>query len=481
VKAQHLVGVLHTPILDDYEFKAMVGKGAFGTVSIAEHRKLKVTRAIKKIPKQMVDTEETAIASQNKEFEVLREIDHPHILRVYQMYEDDLACYIVTELLEGGELYEQIYEQDFFEESHAKSIAFQIVTALSALHAANVVHRDIKPENILLHSQHGEPLIKICDFGFACKQPKEGMKEAIGTPYYVAPEVLSGSRYDKKCDVWSVGVVTFVMLSGRTPFNAKDLVGIAREIRNCNYTFDYPEFTEVSEEAKNFIRTCLQVNPEARESMAGLLTHPWLKRLSCKHDSTPSVPTKKKDGLAQNLKNYSTADKFQQGIITFICVSIGMRDEMHALGKLFASLDSSGDGKLSVTELKEGLHKVFGLDNTTFEAEAVMEAMDADGDGQIDYTEFLSATSDHTNLLTEKNLSRVFQYMDVNDDGTVSFSELIGKLDAAGVSKRSESLWAEIMLQADQNGDDQLSETEFVDIMKRFTTAPQSPKIAVNK
>jgi len=464
LKREHAIGIRKDPIHKDYIFKSQVGKGAFGTVTIAEHRLLKQTRAVKKIPKQLIDKDELQEMITHKEFEMLRSIDHPHVLRVYEMFEDDVACYIVTELMEGGELYDRVIELDFFTEEHAREITNQLVNAVATLHSFNVVHRDIKPENILLHKKEdGKPFIKVCDFGFACIQPKDGMNEAIGTPYYVAPEVLSGKRYDKKCDVWSVGVVVYVMLSGRTPFNADNLAGIAKEIRNCRYTFKYPEFEKASEQALDFVRTCLQVDPTVRPTMEGLLQLEWLK------NSSGYVATDEhKNNLSANLAKFSRGDKFQQGIITFIIANTEMDDEMKALSRLFRHLDKNGNGRLQSDELMTGLHEVFGVDQAMIDGEQVMKSMDVDKDGKIDYTEFLAAVVNHEKLLNEDTLKAVFQVLDIDNSHEISLQELITKLDAAGISKRNADVWSEIIKNADEDGSKSLNEEEFVGIMRKF-------------
>jgi len=483
VKREQVIGMRRVPINKDYIVKSQVGKGAFGTVTIAEHRTLKQTRAIKKIPKKLVDKDELAASIARKEFDMLRSVDHPHVLRVYEMFEDDVACYIVTEMMEGGELYDRVVELNFLSEEHAREITLQLVTAVSTLHSCDVVHRDIKPENILLDSKDGQPFIKVCDFGFACVKPKEGMSEAIGTPYYVAPEVLSGKRYDQKCDVWSVGVVVYVMLSGRTPFNADNLAAIAREIRACRYTFKFPEFDKVSPEALDFVRTCLQVDTELRPSMAEMLQHKWLQpdwvlvkhcttgngqRCECS-DCTGVLEIQKE--LRTNLQNFSRGDKFQQGIITFILSHMEMTDETKVLSKLFRKLDKDGNGKLSQDELLEGLETIngiFGVEYQTSDAQQVMAAMDMDQDNRVEWTEFLAAMVDHSKLLSEGSLIKLFETMDEDNSNEISLEELKCRLDAAGISKRNEEAWALIIQNADADKSKSLNQKEFVDTMKQF-------------
>merc|ERR1712195_180488 len=486
LKREHAIGIRKDPIHKDYIFKSQVGKGAFGTVTIAEHRLLKQTRAIKTIPKQLIDKDELQEMITHKEFEMLRSIDHPHVLRVYEMFEDDVACYIVTELMEGGELYDRVVALDFegiSVEKQTREITSQLVSAVSMMHSVNVVHRDIKPENILMVSKDGHPFIKVCDFGFAVKKPEEGMTDTIGTPHYVAPEVLSGENYHLKCDVWSVGVVVYVMLSGRTPFNGDSLAAIAREIRAGRYSFKFPEFEKVSPEGLDFVKTCLQVDPDLRPSMAEMLQHKWLKpdveKTKCSGKSRCRCGDCKslKPVHKERVRRFSVGDKLQQGIITFVMTNSEMNEEIEDLGNLFRDLDSNGDGKLTEQELQEGLQQqqlhsncMLGINGGSHLTEAleVLKLMDLDADSRVDWTEFLSAMVDHTKLLSEEKLTQLFEMIDEDNSNEISVKELMNKLDAAGMSKLNEEAWAEIMQNADVDNNRNLNLSEFLATMKKF-------------
>jgi len=486
VKRSHTIGIRQDSIHNDYIFKSQVGKGAFGTVTIAEHRSLKQMRAIKTIPKKYVDQVELHEMISHKEFEALRAIDHPHVLRVYEMFEDDVACYIVTELMEGGELYDRVVALDFegiSVEKQTREITSQLVSAVSMMHSVNVVHRDIKPENILMVSKDGHPFIKVCDFGFAVKKPEEGMTDTIGTPHYVAPEVLSGENYHLKCDVWSVGVVVYVMLSGRTPFNGDSLAAIAREIRAGRYSFKFPEFEKVSPEGLDFVKTCLQVDPDLRPSMAEMLQHKWLKpdveKTKCSGKSRCRCGDCKslKPVHKERVRRFSVGDKLQQGIITFIMTNSEMNEEIEDLGNLFRDLDSNGDGKLTEQELQEGLQQqqlqsncMLGINGGSHLTEAleVLKLMDLDADSRVDWTEFLSAMVDHTKLLSEEKLTQLFEMIDEDNSNEISVKELMNKLDAAGMSKLNEEAWAEIMQNADVDNNRNLNLSEFLATMKKF-------------
>lgn len=148
--------------------------------------------------------------------------------------------------MSGGELFEQIIKRPFFSERDAASIMKQILTAISMCHANNIVHRDLKPENLLLDGKGPTALIKVIDFGTSAEfDPGMKMKQTYGTPYYIAPEVIRGS-YDVKCDMWSCGVILYILLSGRPPFDGKNDSDILKSVEKASYHFNYPQFKNVS-------------------------------------------------------------------------------------------------------------------------------------------------------------------------------------------------------------------------------------------
>lgn len=260
------------------------------------------------------------------------------------------------------------------------------------------------------------------------------------------------------------------MLSGRTPFNGSNLASIAREIRQCNYTFDYPEFKSASNDSMDFIRCCLKVEAAQRLSMEQLLEHSWLKG---EHSKAEHVSDEHKCNLTRNLQKFQQADQFQRGIVTFIIHNMEMSEEMKALGRLFRQMDVNGNGKLNSKELKRGLEQVFGLDSKCMEAEQVMATMDVDQDGRIDYTEFLAATISHDTVVSDKVLKQVFDTIDTDCSGDISLNELLVKLDASGISRRNELVWAEMIKNADSDNDKRVSKQEFCDIMKQFSAVDE--------
>lgn len=187
------------------------------------------------------------------EVEIMKQIDHPHIVKIYEYFETEHHIFIVMELLEGGELFERIQNEKTFDEKAAKKIIKEILEAINYLHIKNIVHRDIKPENILF-SKNG--VLKIADFGTSKFFIKSKMKNTHGTPYYIAPEVLDGN-YNEKCDVWSVGVILYILLSGYPPFYGNSDEEIMGRVTKGKYDFKWKTFDNVSSNAKNLIKKML--------------------------------------------------------------------------------------------------------------------------------------------------------------------------------------------------------------------------------
>jgi len=197
-------------------------------------------RAVKILKKDSLDKEE--IDRFMHEIDILRKLDHPNILRLYEFYQDQKRYYLVTELCSGGELFDEITNRAHFEEADAAKIIQQVLMAVRYCHERNIVHRDLKPENILLDSKKNSNRVKVIDFGTS-EEIEPGMKltQQYGTAYYIAPEVLS-SAYNEKCDIWSIGVILYILLSGKPPFDGKDDKEIIKKVRIGQYDMNIHEF-----------------------------------------------------------------------------------------------------------------------------------------------------------------------------------------------------------------------------------------------
>mmetsp|Transcript_36748 Transcript_36748/g.27201 ORF Transcript_36748/g.27201 Transcript_36748/m.27201 type:complete len:212 (-) Transcript_36748:675-1310(-) len=199
------------------------------------------------------------------EIDILRNLDHPNIVKLYEVFEDKNYIYLVTELCTGGELFDEIIVKQHFSEVDAAKVIQQVLSAVSYCHKNKVVHRDLKPENILLDSKNND-IIKIIDFGTSqVFSPDTKLHQALGTPYYIAPEVLRG-EYDEKCDVWSIGVILYILLCGQPPFNGAKDKDILKKVKEGKFTYSDEIWKKRSAESMDLINRCLTLNPDERLS-----------------------------------------------------------------------------------------------------------------------------------------------------------------------------------------------------------------------
>lgn len=247
-----------------YNIGRELGTGKYGTVRLASKKSYEHKRfALKTISRTLIMSNSENPLLEN-EFEILKQVDHPNIIKFYEMYIDENDYHLVTEYCGGGELFDHIIERGRFSESYASRIVKQILSAIKHLHDRNICHRDLKPENILFESKSKDAQVKLIDFGlskyfnnYASRGRELNMMQTkIGTPYYMAPEVIKGS-YDQTCDMWSLGVITYCLLSGYPPFNADTDLQLFKKISKCEYEFYMPEWGSVSQHAKDFISALL--------------------------------------------------------------------------------------------------------------------------------------------------------------------------------------------------------------------------------
>uniref|UniRef100_A0A4W3IFA0 Calcium/calmodulin-dependent protein kinase 1Da n=1 Tax=Callorhinchus milii TaxID=7868 RepID=A0A4W3IFA0_CALMI len=232
-------------IKKDFEFKEILGTGAFSEVVMAEERATGRTFAIKCIPKKALKGKESSIEN---EIAVLRRIKHENIVALEDIYESSNHLYLVMQLVSGGELFDRIVEKGFYTEKDASTLIRQVLDAVQYLHKMSIVHRDLKPENLLYFSPAKESKIMISDFGLS-KMEGTGdvMSTACGTPGYVAPEVLAQKPYSKAVDCWSIGVISYILLCGYPPFYDENDSRLFEQILKAEYEFDSPYWDDISD------------------------------------------------------------------------------------------------------------------------------------------------------------------------------------------------------------------------------------------
>lgn len=268
----------------------VLGTGRFGSVREACHKTSGMRCAVKSIRKDHPSIESGAIAREI--ISLLEMKNHPSITQLVDVFEDAEYVHIVTDLCTGGELYDSIVQHATtnslncntisrgtccFPEDKAARLIYQLLDSVAFMHSRNIVHRDLKPENILLQTTGADSPIKIIDFGMAREHDINDppMTQCLGTPYYIAPEVLR-KQYDRSCDLWSVGIISFILICGYPPFNGDDNKAIHSSILKGKYRFPVREWKGTSKEARDFIRRLLQVDTRKRMTAAEALRHPWL-------------------------------------------------------------------------------------------------------------------------------------------------------------------------------------------------------------
>lgn len=274
-------------LTDCFTLGRELGRGAFAVVKLATHKVTGEEFAVKVI--------ERGAADQNliREIEVMKKVDHPNVIRLVAIFEDKSFIYLVMELVTGGELFDKIVEKGSYSEKEAAALVRKMVDAIAYLHDQGIAHRDLKPENLLLKTPKDITEVKIADFGLSrmIDQAKM-MQTACGTPGYVAPEVLQAQGYGFEVDMWSIGVITYILLCGFPPFYAEELPELFEQILKAQYVYHEEYWGHISKTAKNFIDSLLQVDPKKRLSAKAALEHPWLKE----EQSSSSIP------LGQKLK-----------------------------------------------------------------------------------------------------------------------------------------------------------------------------------
>lgn len=437
----------------------ILGRGSFGEVRPATHIATGTTRAVKIIFKQKVGQQE--LIDLLNEIEIMKNIDFPYIIRVYEYFQDERYIYIVLELGGGKELFDKIIEMHHFGERMAANVLKQLLETVSYLHSHNVVHRDLKPENILFDGS----TIKIIDFGSSATfNEKKKMQETVGSSYYMAPEVFKG-EYDERCDEWSCGVILYVMICGQPPFNGETDEEIEACVRKGKFDFSPIEFESVSPHVKTVITQLLAFNPKNRITAKEALKNPWFKEASSQPESnlTGSIVT--------NLKAFNKKEKIQGVLLNFIVQSFLSEEDTRELKKIFIQLDVNHDGVLTEEELRSGIKKInffMSEDDIT----NLMKQADTNGDGTINYTEFISAAIDKKLALKDDMLLKAFKAFDKDGSGTIEFNEIKNML---GNSDRiDDGVWNDLLADIDADGNKQITFEEFKDIMLKLVKAPDT-------
>jgi calcium-dependent protein kinase len=418
---KHRTGALS----DSYEIGEQLGSGGYGAVYACVHKETKIERAVKILAK--LSSEEDNEATVQKEFNLLKELDHPNILRLIEMFTDENNYYIVTEICRGGELLDEIQEWGNFIEEDAAVLMRHLLGSVNYCHQKGIVHRDLKPENILLEESKELQSIKVIDFGLAqCIEKDTQMHDLAGSIYYIAPEVLLGS-HSFKADIWSCGVIAYILLSGFVPFDGHNDDQIKEAIITGEFDFDDEVWEDVSEQALDFVSSLLEFDPADRYTAEEALKHPWI--VQSRLDSTERLKRRQSANdraleALHNLGRFTAQNKLKQATYAFIASQLVLKEEKHRIDELFCALDVNNNGRLSKNDIINGYKDVFGKVLSEEEVSEMFRRADYDNSGYVEYSAFVVATMNEKDLLNNEKLKHAFNMFDVSGTGVISRHDL---------------------------------------------------------
>ncbi|KAJ0550854.1 putative protein kinase CAMK-CDPK family [Helianthus annuus] len=438
-----------------YTLGRELGHGQFGTTVLCTEKSTGDEYACKIIPKRRLVLQEE-IEDVRSEIQIMHHMaGHPNVISIVGAYEDAVSVYVVMELCAGGELFDRIIERGHYTEKKAADLSRVIVGVVEACHSLGVMHRDLKPENFLFVNETEDSPLKSIDFGLsAFFKPGEIFYDTLGSAYYMAPEVLK-KHYDNLCDVWSAGVIIYILLCGVPPFWDETEEGVYEQVLEGELDLETEPWPRISESAKDLIRGMLVRDVSKRLTAHDVLNHPWIQA----DGVAPDNPLD--SAVLTRLKQFSAMNKIKKIAINVIAMSLS-EEEIAGLKEMFKMMDTDGSNQITLEELKNGLEKV-GANIKDAEMTRLMEAADIDNSGTIDYGEFISAMLHLNKVQKEDHLLAAFSYFDKDGSGYITTEELHQACEKFGLS---DIPLDEVMDEIDKDNDGRIDYSEFVDMME---------------
>ena len=448
-----LTSVANEDLRSVYTFERRLGIGRFGVVNQVclnkDHNKKFAVKSVQ------IDPILPELQMVENELEILHLLDHPNIIKHYETYNDGKYLHIVTELCTGGELFDRIVQKGTFSEGEAAKIMEKILSAISFLHNLGVCHRDLKPENFVFNSNDPDAEIKIIDFGLSTKFVKEKhMNGVVGTPYYVAPEVLEGV-YTSACDVWSVGVILYIMINGKPPFTGATSSEILGKAARAQVFFPEKQWRNVSQEAKDLILKMLERDPTKRYTAKQCLDHPWFQKNG--DTSSPHIDVR----LFKRLKNFRKPPRFKQEILGIVTKFLHPLVVKYYTNN-FRAIDHNEDGYITVSDFVQTAREN-SMEITETEAASLLQMLDFDKNGHFSISDFVAAAMDKS-LCSEEIAKLAFDHFDVLRDGFITRMDLV-KAFQRGTKKYTAEEIRQILEEVDLNKDGKITFAEFKDIL----------------
>ncbi|XP_054777969.1 calcium-dependent protein kinase 2-like [Prosopis cineraria] len=451
--------ILGKPLEDVKKFYTLgkeLGRGQFGITYLCTENSTGHTYACKSILKRKLVSKADK-EDMKREIQIMQHLSgQPNIVEFKGAYEDRYSVHLIMELCAGGELFDRIIAQGQYSERAAASICRATVNVVHICHFMGVMHRDLKPENFLLSSKDEGATLKATDFGLSVFiEEGKVYRDMVGSAYYVAPEVLRRS-YGKEIDIWSAGIILYILLSGVPPFWAENEKGIFDAILEGKIDFESQPWPSISDSAKDLVRKMLTQDPKKRITSAQVLEHPWIREGGEASDKPID------SAVLLRMKQFRAMNKLKKLALKVIAENLS-EEEIKGLKAMFTNMDTDNSGSITYEELKTGLARI-GSQLSEAEVKQLMDAADVDGNGTIDYIEFISATMHRHRLERDEHLYKAFQYFDKDNSGYITRDELETAMTQHGMG--DEATIKEIISEVDADNDGRINYEEFCTMMR---------------
>jgi len=404
-----------------------LGSGSCGVVCTARRRDSGEEFAMKVVEANSLD----AMASLRKEIELHRKLDHPNIAKIIESFED-VRCgrfFIIMELCTGGQLVSRMKHHRYgYDEATASTLMEKMLSAVLYCHHHGVVHRDIKLDNMLYEDDREEAELKLIDFGFASgvAPGQESMTDHLGTPSYMAPELWSGKEtpYDSSVDMWALGAVAYMLISGTRPFHHDDKREKARMIRKDALPFHQKYWEHTSQDAKDFCSALMQKRAKDRLSASEAIKHPWITSRSRAHSDaqTAARVLRSNSDVVDALTAYSDAGAMKRLALEVIAF-VTPPSRLEGLRHIFQTMDVDDSGTIDRREFTDAMALCTSI--SAGKLDRIFLAIDVNDSGEIDYTEFLGATvSTHFSDVVCHGTKAAFTMLDDDADGFITRADL---------------------------------------------------------
>ena len=458
---EHFQGTRCSDVYDIIKSKRL-GKGSYGSVYLCKHKKTGDNFAVKIINVTRINSH--SLRKLHLEIAIMKALDHPNIIKLRGVFFGRRTVSLVMDLCQGGELFDHLtgnkQNKKGFPECYVARLVRFMISSVAYLHSQGIMHRDLKLENFLFLTREPSSSLCLIDFGLSKHYCAfETMHQVVGSAYYTAPEVLRGS-YDYRCDIWSLGVIAYMLLTGSPPFNGANSDAIHSQIQNSEPDYSAKKFPRATPVALDFLKAMLNKDPNIRISLDDAIRHPFISQANEWNDGMAMKMSVSAD-VVTSLKNFSQFSKFKRLTLELLAFNMnttqiaGLRDE-------FNSIDVDGSGTISLEEFKNSVMSAHGL--TDAGAEEIFYSVDVDRNTYINYNEFVAAAMGRRISIEEDHLMLAFDALDVHKTGKLNSEGIKSALGESMSESDVEQMMKEI--EFDSNGE--LDCIEFSKFWKSF-------------